>query len=94
MSSPVQGPPLEAEALTLAYDQLVVARDLSVQIPRASFTVIIGPNGCGKSTLLPLIAGLLRPDGGQVTIGGDPGGPPRAGDGRVGIAFQQPRLLP
>ena len=31
---------------------------------------------------------------GQVTIGGDPGGPPRAGDGRVGIAFQQPRLLP
>jgi NitT/TauT family transport system ATP-binding protein len=56
--------------------------------------VVIGPNGCGKSTLLRLIAGLLRPDGGQVTIGGDPGGPPRAGDGRVGIAFQQPRLLP
>ena len=34
-------------------------------------TVVIGPNGCGKSTLLRLIAGLLRPDGGEVTIGGD-----------------------
>ncbi|HEY8179505.1 MAG TPA: ABC transporter ATP-binding protein [Candidatus Limnocylindria bacterium] len=66
----------------------------SLEAPAGSFTVVIGPNGCGKSTLLRLIAGLLRPDGGQVTIDGDPGGPPRAGDGRVGIAFQQPRLLP
>jgi NitT/TauT family transport system ATP-binding protein len=66
-------------------------RDLTLDIPAGSLTVIIGPNGCGKSTLLRVIAGLLQPKAGRVAIGG---GTPRAGDGRVGLAFQQPRLLP
>jgi NitT/TauT family transport system ATP-binding protein len=63
----------------------------SLTIPRGSLTVIIGPNGCGKSTLLRLIAGLIAPDAGSVEIGGVS---PRAGDRRVGLAFQQPRLVP
>ncbi|WP_246247839.1 ABC transporter ATP-binding protein [Cellulomonas septica] len=64
--------PLEARDLTLAYDQLVVARDLSVAIPRASFTVIIGPNGCGKSTLLRALARTLKPRTGEVLLEGQP----------------------
>jgi NitT/TauT family transport system ATP-binding protein len=64
---------------------------LSLDVPAGSFTVIIGPNGCGKSTLLRLVAGLLRPTAGSVTVGGSP---PLAGDGRVSLAFQQPRLVP
>ena len=72
MSRPVQGSPLEAEGLTLAYDQLVVAQDLSVQIPRASFTVIIGPNGCGKSTLLRALGRTLKPRAGRVLLEGTP----------------------
>ena len=63
----------------------------SLEVPAGSFTVVIGPNGCGKSTLLRLVAGLLDPTVGAVRIGGTA---PRAGDGRVGIAFQQPRLVP
>jgi NitT/TauT family transport system ATP-binding protein len=73
---------------------LVALDGCSLEVPAGSFTVVIGPNGCGKSTLLRLVAGLLRPDRGEVRIGADGGRPPRAGDGRVGIAFQQPRLLP
>jgi NitT/TauT family transport system ATP-binding protein len=65
--------------------------DLSLDVPAGSFTVIIGPNGCGKSTLLRLVAGLLEPADGAARVGGTA---PRAGDGRVGIAFQQPRLVP
>lgn len=61
----------------------------SIDIPPGSFCVVIGPNGCGKSTLLRLIAGLLEPTAGTVTVGDRA---PRAGDGRVGLAFQQPRL--
>ena len=64
---------------------------LSLEAPAGSFTVIIGPNGCGKSTLLRLVAGLLEPGVGTVRVG-EAG--PRAGDGRVGLAFQQPRLIP
>lgn len=73
---------------------LMALRDLTLEIPAASFTAIIGPNGCGKSTLLRVIAGLLTPATGDVQIGDAPDGKPRAGDGRVGLVFQQPRLLP
>jgi NitT/TauT family transport system ATP-binding protein len=69
-------------------------RGLTLDIPAGSFTVIIGANGSGKSTLLRLIAGLLQPAEGQVLIGDGADAGPRAGDGRVGLAFQQPRLVP
>jgi iron complex transport system ATP-binding protein len=64
--------PLVADALTLAYDDLVVARDLSLAVPRASFTVIVGPNGCGKSTLLRAMARTLTPRSGRVLLDGTP----------------------
>ena len=51
---------------------------------------LIGPNGCGKSTLLRVLAGLIPPDGGSVTIDGEPVTGP---DERVGLVFQEPRLL-
>jgi NitT/TauT family transport system ATP-binding protein len=76
-------------------DELVALDGLSLDVPAGSFTAIVGPNGCGKSTLLRLMAGLLRPTAGSVVLGsGAAASPPRAGDGRAGLAFQQPRLLP
>ena len=71
--------------------EVVALSDCTLEVPAGSFTVLIGPNGCGKSTLLRLVAGLLRQSSGSVLVGG---APPRAGDGRVGLAFQQPRLVP
>jgi NitT/TauT family transport system ATP-binding protein len=77
------------------HGRLVALEGCSLKVAAGSFTVVIGPNGCGKSTLLRLIAGLLVPDSGRVLVGdGDGASAPRAGDPRVGIAFQQPRLLP
>ncbi|MEU6710540.1 ABC transporter ATP-binding protein [Nonomuraea sp. NPDC046802] len=61
---------LSGTSLTLAYDQRVVATDLDVAIPDASFTVIIGPNACGKSTLLRALARMLRPRTGAVHLDG------------------------
>jgi NitT/TauT family transport system ATP-binding protein len=63
---------------------------LYLQIERGSFTAIMGASGCGKSTLLRLIAGLLRPSQGAVTVhsANDPRHFP------VAMMFQDARLLP
>ena len=41
---------------------------VSLAVPRGSLTGLLGPNGCGKTTLLKLLAGVLRPDAGTVTL--------------------------
>jgi iron complex transport system ATP-binding protein len=61
---------LAAESVTLAYDQRVIARDLSVAVPDRSFTVIVGPNACGKSTMLRALSRLLKPAQGKVLLDG------------------------
>jgi iron complex transport system ATP-binding protein len=61
---------LSGADLTLAYDNRLVATDLSVEIPDGSFTVIIGPNACGKSTLLRALARMLKPKAGTVHLDG------------------------
>ncbi|RLU92026.1 ABC transporter [Streptomyces griseocarneus] len=61
---------LAAEAVTLSYDQRVIAENLSVAIPDHSFTVIVGPNGCGKSTLLRALSRMLKPAAGSVLLDG------------------------
>ena len=63
---------------------------ISLDIRPNEVVALIGPNGCGKSTLLRVLAGLVAPDGGSVAIDGEP----VAGmDPRVGLVFQEPRLL-
>ncbi|MEU5098677.1 ABC transporter ATP-binding protein [Streptomyces sp. NPDC020996] len=61
---------LSAQDVTLAYDQRVIAEQLSVEIPDHSFTVIVGPNACGKSTLLRALSRMLRPSRGRVLLDG------------------------
>ncbi len=64
------------------------AIDLSVA--QGEFVAIVGPSGCGKSTLLRLIAGLLRPSGGEVVTNGHSVERPVTD---IGIVFQNPVLL-
>jgi NitT/TauT family transport system ATP-binding protein len=70
---------------------LPVLADLGLEVAPGSVVAIIGPNGCGKSTLLRVIAGLLPVAGGTVEVDGRPVTGP---DPRVGLVFQEPRLLP
>lgn len=63
----------------------------TLDIAKGEFVCLIGPSGCGKSTLLNLIAGLERPDEGEVLMDGRPvsgPGPDRA------VLFQEPSLFP
>jgi ABC-type Fe3+/spermidine/putrescine transport system ATPase subunit len=43
--------------------------DVSLEVPRGSFTTLLGPSGCGKTTLLRLIAGLYEADAGDILLG-------------------------
>ncbi|GAA4265091.1 ABC transporter ATP-binding protein [Frondihabitans peucedani] len=63
---------LSARGLRLAYDDRVVADDLSFDVPDGELTVVIGPNACGKSTLLKALARTLKPRAGTVTLDGRP----------------------
>jgi ABC-type cobalamin/Fe3+-siderophores transport system ATPase subunit len=61
---------LTGHDLCLCYEQRVVADGLSVSIPDASLTMIIGPNACGKSTLLRALSRMLKPTRGSVLLDG------------------------
>ena len=77
--------------LTRSGPPLPVLDGVDLTIPDGGIVALIGPNGCGKSTLLRVIAGLLRPAGGDALLDGTPIDGP---DPRIGLVFQEPRLLP
>jgi iron complex transport system ATP-binding protein len=61
---------LQAEQVSLAYDELDVIHELSLEVPTERITALIGPNGSGKSTLLRGLARLMRPTRGAVYLSG------------------------
>ncbi|PRY02314.1 ABC transporter ATP-binding protein [Allonocardiopsis opalescens] len=61
---------LSARGVTLGYGGEPVVRELSLDLPRGGFTVIVGPNGSGKSTLLKAMARVLRPVSGEIVLDG------------------------
>src|SRR4249920_861758 len=63
----------------------------SLRIHDGEFVALVGPSGCGKSTILRLVAGLVQPSTGVVILGGRE---VAAKALRIGMAFQNPTMLP
>ncbi|MFD6444938.1 ABC transporter ATP-binding protein [Promicromonospora sp. NPDC060204] len=105
-TAPATDRPLAAAArgLTKTYGrgeaQVHALRGVDLDVPRGRFTAIMGPSGSGKSTLMHCLAGLDRPSGGTVAVGGTDLG--SLGDDaltifrreHIGFVFQSFNLLP
>jgi ABC-type Mn2+/Zn2+ transport system ATPase subunit len=73
------GPSVALHGVTAGYGRRTALSDVSLTVAQGSLLAVIGPNGAGKSTLLKLIAGLIRPVSGQITVlGGPPGSAARS----------------
>ena len=69
----------------------IVLEDVSLTVEAGQFVCIVGPSGCGKSTLFNVIAGLLRPDSGEVLLSDQV---VTGTTGHVGYMLQKDLLVP
>ncbi len=69
-------PILELKNINYSYHTLdgetKALSDISFALTPGEFTAVVGPSGCGKSTLLSLIAGLMKPESGEIFLNGEP----------------------
>ena len=99
-SAPPEGMPraeafVELEKVTHTYGrgdrQVHALTETNLRIEKGDFIALVGPSGCGKSTILKLVTGLINASSGYVFVAGRQVG---AEPVRVGMAFQNPTLLP
>jgi NitT/TauT family transport system ATP-binding protein len=86
---------VELEGVTLSYGrgekQVNALGETNLRLKQGDFVALVGPSGCGKSTILKLVTGLLTASSGYVYVAGREVG---AEPVRVGMAFQNPTMLP
>jgi len=91
-------PVLELDAVEKSYGSERVIEGLSLSVHEGEILTLLGPSGCGKTTTLRLIAGLERPNAGEVALNdATVSGPDRfvaPEDRGVGVVFQEFALFP
>ncbi len=63
-----QAAPLVAERLTRLFDDRVAVRDVSLSVNAGEIVALLGPNGAGKTTTMRMLAGLILPTAGRISI--------------------------
>ena len=89
-------PRLALRGLTKRYGTVAALAPLDLTLPAGSIHGILGENGAGKSTLVRLIAGVVRPDGGTITVDGSTlktGDPRAARASGIGVVHQHFALV-
>lgn len=81
-------------------EELLVLKDVGLEVGRGDFVAVMGQSGSGKSTLLHVVAGLMPPTGGQVFVDGDEvtrmdeAERARLRQEKIGLVFQNFNLMP
>jgi ABC-2 type transport system ATP-binding protein len=85
---------ISVAGLTKRYGDHTAVDGVSFQVERGESFGILGPNGAGKTTTLEMIEGLRKPDGGEITLLGEPVWPdPRRIQHRIGVQLQSTSLF-
>ncbi|MEM7721997.1 MAG: ABC transporter ATP-binding protein [Pseudomonadota bacterium] len=88
---------IDIRSVTKRFDldgrSLTALEHIDLTVPEGSFAALIGPSGCGKSTLLRLIADVLSPSEGTISVGGREPEEARRNH-EIGFVFQAATLLP
>src|SRR5271168_5391598 len=94
-SSPPVGDVINLEKVRVTFggakNEVTALAETSLRIAHGEFVALVGPSGCGKSTILKLVAGTLSATEGNVFVAGRE---VDAQSARIGMAFQNPTLLP
>jgi len=82
-----------SKTFQIGRETIAAVSGVTLQLGRGEFGALIGPSGCGKSTVLRLVADIIQPSEGAITVDGQP---PRLARDRhlIGFVFQEPTLLP
>lgn len=87
-------PAVEVQNISKCYHtpdgEICALKNITLSVQEGEFVGIVGPSGCGKSTLLSMIAGLLNPSGGNITIFGEP---LKGVNPRIGYMLQKDSLF-
>jgi sulfate transport system ATP-binding protein len=84
---------IEVRGVTKTFGSFTAVDDVSLKVPDGELVALLGPSGSGKTSLLRIIAGLERPDRGQVLFEGQDATRREARDRRVGFVFQHYALF-
>jgi len=85
---------IRIENVTKTFGSFTAIQDISLDIPKGSFTTLLGPSGCGKTTLMRLIAGFHEPNSGHIYIEGNKVNGTPAYRRNTPLVFQEYALFP
>jgi putative spermidine/putrescine transport system ATP-binding protein len=85
---------LTLERLSKVYGDFAAARDIDLSVAKGEFVSLLGPSGCGKTTTLQMIAGLVEPTTGTITLDGRDITREKPNRRGLGIVFQSYALFP
>lgn len=75
---------LKINNISFSFDKKIIFNDFSVELKKGEILAVMGPSGCGKTTLLGLVAGLHKPQKGEIINSFE----------KIAYVFQEPRLFP
>jgi len=85
---------LTLEQVNKFYGELAAVRDVSLSVAKGEFVSLLGPSGCGKTTTLQMIAGLVEPTAGRITLDGRDITREKPNRRGLGVVFQSYALFP